>query len=176
MTKKVLTSDGLLYYNEKMKAKLSEKVDKVEGKGLSTNDLTNELLTKINNAGDSSFTGNYNDLTNKPTIPTKVSDLTNDSGFQTQNQVNSLINAKVASVMTYKGTVSTMADLPTNASVGDTYNITQAGANNNAGDNVAWNGTAWDVLSGTIDLSEFIKDTELVAITNNEIDAMLAEE
>ena len=29
----------------------------------------------------SEFSGNYNDLTNKPTIPTKVSDLTNDSGY-----------------------------------------------------------------------------------------------
>jgi len=32
-------------------------------------------------AGTSSFSGSYNDLSNKPTIPTKVSDLTNDSGF-----------------------------------------------------------------------------------------------
>lgn len=31
----------------------------------------------------SGFSGNYNDLTNKPTIPTKTSDLTNDSNFLT---------------------------------------------------------------------------------------------
>lgn len=31
-------------------------------------------------------TGNYNDLSNKPTIPTKISDLTNDSGFLTEHQ------------------------------------------------------------------------------------------
>ena len=30
--------------------------------------------------------GSYNDLSNKPTIPTKVSDLTNDSGFLTSHQ------------------------------------------------------------------------------------------
>lgn len=30
--------------------------------------------------------GSYNDLSNKPTIPTKTSDLTNDSGFLTQHQ------------------------------------------------------------------------------------------
>ena len=34
-------------------------------------------------AGDSSFSGNYNDLLNKPIIPTKTSDLNNDSGFLT---------------------------------------------------------------------------------------------
>lgn len=32
------------------------------------------------------FSGSYNDLTNKPTIPTKTSDLTNDSGFLTSHQ------------------------------------------------------------------------------------------
>ena len=34
-------------------------------------------------AGTSSFDGDYNSLTNKPTIPTKASQLTNDSGFIT---------------------------------------------------------------------------------------------
>lgn len=31
-------------------------------------------------------TGSYNDLTNKPVVPTKTSDLTNDSGFLTEHQ------------------------------------------------------------------------------------------
>ena len=34
-------------------------------------------------AGTSSFDGDYNNLTNKPTIPTKTSELDNDSGFIT---------------------------------------------------------------------------------------------
>lgn len=34
-------------------------------------------------AGTSSFSGSYNDLSNKPSIPTKTSDLTNDSDFVT---------------------------------------------------------------------------------------------
>ena len=38
----------------------------------SYNDLTNKPVL---------FSGNYDDLTNKPTIPTKTSNLTNDSGF-----------------------------------------------------------------------------------------------
>ena len=36
-----------------------------------------------NDSGFTTFDGNFNSLTNKPTIPTAVSDLTNDSGFLT---------------------------------------------------------------------------------------------
>ena len=36
-------------------------------------------------AGDGTFSGNYNDLTNKPTIPADISDLTDTSGILTGN-------------------------------------------------------------------------------------------
>lgn len=38
-------------------------------------------------AGTSSFSGSYADLTNKPTIPSKMSELTNDSGFITATDI-----------------------------------------------------------------------------------------
>lgn len=37
-------------------------------------------------AGTSNFSGSYTDLSNKPTIPSKTSELQNDSGFITQHQ------------------------------------------------------------------------------------------
>lgn len=37
-------------------------------------------------AGTSNFSGSYTDLSNKPTIPSKISELQNDSGFLTQHQ------------------------------------------------------------------------------------------
>ena len=43
--------------------------------------ITSTKISQWNNK--SNFSGNYNDLTNKPTIPTKVSQLTNDSNFLT---------------------------------------------------------------------------------------------
>lgn len=39
-------------------------------------------------AGTSSFDGDYNSLSNKPTIPTKVSQLENDSDYATESQVD----------------------------------------------------------------------------------------
>lgn len=44
---KYLDNNGVLYLWGKIKALVGGKVDKVEGKGLSTNDFTNELKTKV---------------------------------------------------------------------------------------------------------------------------------
>lgn len=46
----------------------------------------------------SDFSGNYSDLSGKPTIPTNTSQLTNDSGFLTSAPVTS-VNGEIGSVM-----------------------------------------------------------------------------
>lgn len=64
----------------------------------------------------------------------------------------------LATVYKYKGSVETYADLPTSGQkVGDVYNVKQADPNHKikAGDNVAWDGTAWDILAGDTDLSGY---------------------
>lgn len=64
----------------------------------------------------------------------------------------------LATVYKYKGSVETYADLPTsNQQIGDVYNVKQADPDHNieAGDNVAWDGTAWDILGGNHDLSGY---------------------
>ena len=54
---------------------ISGKVDKVTGKGLSTNDFTDSYKNKLDN------------LEENISIPTKTSDLTNDSGFLTEDSI-----------------------------------------------------------------------------------------
>lgn len=64
----------------------------------------------------------------------------------------------LATVYKYKGSVETYADLPTSKQqIGDVYNVKQADPDHNieAGDNVAWDGTAWDILAGDTDLSGY---------------------
>ena len=64
----------------------------------------------------------------------------------------------LATVYKYNGSVETYADLPTSGQqVGDVYNVKQADPDHNieAGDNVAWDGTTWDILAGDIDLSGY---------------------
>ncbi len=103
---KAINLDGLKHYYQKFKlwvsTQLNGKVDKVNGKGLSTNDLTDELLQKLQNAGDSSFSGNYDDLTNKPGTATQAApgfmsnnDKTKLDGIQAGAQVNIVETIKV---------------------------------------------------------------------------------
>lgn len=48
-------------------------------------EISEQDIENWNNKSD--FSGNYNDLLDKPDIPTKLSELTNDSGFITQNDI-----------------------------------------------------------------------------------------
>lgn len=123
-----LNNDGLLYLVGLIKNALDTKadeedldlkVDKVTGKGLSTEDFTTQEKNKL---------------------------------------------ASIGAVMSYKGSVAAYENLPTTGNViGDTYNVSSDGKN------YCWNGTGWDDLGGTIDLSSYVQKTELVPITNSQI-------
>lgn len=66
------------------------------------------------------------------------------------------VDAKVSSVYKYKGNVNTFYDLSTLSDpvVGDVYNVLDTGSN------YAWNGSEWDKLSETVDLSSYLTKTE----------------
>ncbi len=65
------------------------------------------------------------------------------------------VDAKTSSFMKYKGQVETTNDLPQDAEIGDVYNVKSTGAN------YAWDGSEWDKLSETIDLSVFAEKSEV---------------
>lgn len=83
-------------------------------------------------------------------VPTKTSDLTNDSTYQTKDQVDAAISSAVASVYVVKGSVDTADDLPTDATAGDVYNIKAKSDYGPAGMNVVWAGDEWDALGSSI--------------------------
>ena len=205
------------------------KVDKVEGKGLSANDYTNEEKAKL--GGVEANANNYtlpdasasvkggvtvgtnvdvsggkisvkNGTTNQKGV-VQLSSATDDTSTTKaatpsavkaaydlaagkQSPATSLagygiadaytkdeVDAKMSSALEYKGSKDTYADLPTTGNKkGDVWNIVNADAAHgvNAGDNVAWNGTTWDVLAGTMDLSAYMLVEDLVAISNTELD------
>ena len=109
-----------------------------------------------------------------PAYPSKVSQLNNDSGYQTKAQMDAAI-AGLGKVLNWKGTKATFADLPTTGNkAGDTWNVTAEHGNTPAGTNYTWSGTDWDPLGGTIDLSGYVEAADLQPLTDEEIDAMFA--
>lgn len=99
MATKYLDYDGLLYFWGQLKTLFSGKVDKVDGKGLSTNDYTTTEKNKLSGIASGAqvnviesitVNGTAATITSKTaaiTTPTKTSDLTNDSGFITTADV-----------------------------------------------------------------------------------------
>lgn len=66
----------------------------------------------------------------------------------------------ISAVYKYKGTKTNYSELPTSGNnIGDVWNITKADETNHikAGDNVVWDGSKWDNLSGTVDLSNYLQ-------------------
>lgn len=207
------------------------KVDKVEGKGLSSNDYTAAEKEKLGNieAGANNYTlpdasgsvkGGVTVGTNIDVSGGKISVKNGTASQKGVVQLSSAVNSDstalaatpsavkqaydlangkqspattlagygitdaytkeqvdglVSSALHYKGSKDTYDDLPTEGNtVGDVWNIVAADETHgvNAGDNVAWNGTGWDVLAGTVDLSAYLLGSDLVPITNAELDTI----
>lgn len=194
-------------------------------KVLSDNNLTDALVKKINEAGSSSFNGDYASLTSKPSIDgheiaagdqtaaslgletagaaaaarTGAVDDVKALGYQTADQVGAKVNAAKAELQNALGSAfrakgsSEFAKLPalTTVKQGDVYNVSDAftttadfvdgaGKALPAGTNVvAVSVTSgettkmqWDALTGMIDLSGYLRKADMVAATDQEIDAL----
>lgn len=126
------------------------------------------------------------------TIPTNNNQLTNGAGYQTSSDVQTAINAKISSTYKAKGSIA-FASLPalSSSNEGNVYNITDAftttadfvegaGKTHPAGTNVVIINTTgstykYDVLAGMVDLSSYVQNSDLVAITNSEIDDIFSD-
>lgn len=110
----------------------------------------------------------------------KIADMYSKSQLYTKDEVynKSEIDGKLTGALHYKGTYATFSALTTavssgtiTPSIGDVYNITNAGGTDShgteikAGDNVIYNGTGWDCSSGTIDLSGYATSSSLNSAT-----------
>lgn len=155
------------------------------GKGLSAEDFTTAFKAKlegiaagaqVNVIESVKVNGVAQAISDKAVdikMPTKVSELSNDSNFQTEAQVN----AKISSVYKPGGSVA-FASLPAadEASLGMVYNVTDAfatdakfvegaGQSYPAGTNVVvvkqGDAYKYDVLAGFVDLTDYAKRSEI---------------
>ena len=183
---KRLDENGVLYLLSKL---LLLFVRQEPGKGLSENDLTDDLKQMILNQ----FDGTWASLSGKPTA---ISAWTNDaayqtalqvsssisaalaaSGFQTASQVEALIDAALATLDTDIFVVVDPLPPASGANPNKIYLAPAPGggsAGNILEEWVAVSG-AWEKL-GSVDISldGYFNESNLVPITNSEIDSMIA--
>lgn len=184
----------------KIKAELGGKVDVVSGKGLSTNDYTSAEKQKLSGIANGaqvnvieSVKVNGTKLTPSSkavdvTVPTKTSQLTNDSGYQsatsvesiitakgyqTQSQVQSLINSAVGNITSIR--YEKVTSLPATGSNGVIYLVAHSHGTQDIYDEYIWlsETKTYEKIGNTdIDLSAYVKKSELTAITTNDLNTM----
>ena len=137
-----------------------------------------EVRQLIANAGQiNSITvnGTAQEVTNKTvalTIPTNNNQLGNGAGYQTAEQVNSLIAAAIGDIQSLK--ISIVTALPATGEAGTLYFVSGSGTNPNAYDEYIWLGSAYEKIGAIdIDMSGYLKSADVVAIQNTEIDDII---
>lgn len=163
----------------------TSKVDKVAGKGLSTEDYTSAEKTKlsgiaegaqVNVVTNASSTGsgaaqtmtvskgstNYTTYT-KAALDSSLGAKADASSVYTKTE----IDQKLTGAMNYKGTKATTSALPSSGNAtGDVWHITADGSE------WAWNGSAWEELGTAIDLSGYVEESEIGLATTEDIDEL----
>lgn len=86
------------YPQSEVDTALSGKVDKVEGKSLISDAEITRLAT-VDNYDDTGIRAELAKKADTTSIPSKVSELTNDSNYQTAEQVNSTVTTEIAKVV-----------------------------------------------------------------------------
>lgn len=170
---KFLDENGLLYLWGKIKTLASGKVDKVEGKGLSTNDYTAADKSKLDGLENYTLPAATADtlggvkvgagLAINQGVLSAAGGGTADSvdWSNVQNKPDLALKSDLTSIYRYKGSVQNYASLPTTGNtVGDVWNVSATGMN------YAWTGEDWDALG---------QEFQIEAITNGEIDTITGE-
>lgn len=195
-----LDKSGLTLLISKIKSALSGKVDVVSGKGLSTNDYTSVEKQKLSGIASGAqanviesvkVNGTKVEPSSKAvdiSVPTKVSQLTNDSGYQTSTQVNSivtgkgyqtqsqvqsLINSAVGNITSIR--YEKVSSLPATGSNGVIYLVAHSHGTQDIYDEYIWlsETKTYEKIGNTdIDLSAYVKKSELTAITTNDLNTM----
>lgn len=107
------------------------------------------------------------------TTPTKTSQLTNDSGYQTASQVNSAISTAVGNITQIS--YSKVSSLPAIGATGVIYLVAHKHGTQDIYDEYIWmaDSRTFEKIGNTdIDLSGYVKTTDLTAITTDELNAM----
>lgn len=107
------------------------------------------------------------------TVPTVVSALTNDSGYQTSAQVSAAIAAAIGDITGVSFEI--VQSLPQTGENGTIYLVSNGGSGTNSYDEYIYINNSWEKIGSTnVDLTGYWNSTNLTAMTNSEIDTILA--
>lgn len=149
---------------------LTEETDPVFAASASAG-ITTSDINKWNNKSD--FSGNYSDLQGLPTIPTNNNELTNGAGYQTAADVSALIGEAISGIQGI--TYSVVSSLPSTGEAGVIYLVSNSGSNPNIYDEYIYVNNKFEKIGTTdVDLSGYVQNDDITAITNSEIDAIWA--
>lgn len=138
--------------------------------GLAASGVLNpETLYCITDGVATTDTKDYEELMNRPSLEgiTLREGLSyNDLGLMGRSEIES----KLSSFLTYKGTVNSIADLPTDATQGDVYFVGELQRN------YAFNGLVWNDMGGSVDMSIYQKkQSDTLTTTNKSIEGGINE-
>ena len=202
MEKEFISKEKAQYITQKTRELIDEKVTKEEGKGLSANDFTDDLKTRlegveegankttvdealneesenpIQNKVVTEALGDKADLaspefTGTPKVPTASED-SNDTQAANTAFVKSAIAAAVGDIVSFDQQVVT--ELPETGEKGTIYLI----ANNsdeeqNVYDEYIWTGSGYEHIGSTkVDLTGYVKEEDLGEVSTEEIDSWFA--
>lgn len=83
-------------------------------------------------------------------VPTKVSELTNDSGYQTSSDVTSAINTAIAGITQFSYEV--VQSLPSTGDAGTIYLVPSGGSGSDSYDEYVYVNNAWEKIGSSFTL------------------------
>lgn len=105
--------------------------------------------------------------TDKQQISTNQSDIATLRNNLSTNTYGFALKSEIASVLTYKGTKATTGELPqSDNKTGDVWHVTADGGE------YAWNGSAWEALGSSVNLSNYVTNTQLSSVSNTATSAL----
>ena len=106
----------------------------------------------------------------KAEVPNDVGDLSNSAGYQTSQQVQQAINSALSGISGIE--FSIVEQLPATGVAGTIYLVSKAvTATGNIYTEWIYVNNKWETLGDTtVDLSDYLKKTDVSALTNEEID------
>ena len=106
-------------------------------------------------------------------VPTNNNQLTNGAGYQTATQVNAAITTALQNFQTINYEIVTT--LPTTGKIGTIYLIAKSGKDKDVYNEYIYINNKFELIGTTAaDLSNYWTKTDIVALTNKEIDAAIA--